>query len=643
MFEREVMQTDGGTRAKMLVCLVSSALVFGSCANGLEPATQTLLNEADLRGRLYTTAPAMNRTVQTRVLPQLAKLMDQLLIEKRAMRIDGTEVFNGRDKFLPGKIALGMSYVLIGTPRSDPSFQTYLSGFSDLADLTVGDANETWGAYYYLLALYRLKQAGLLDQAVQPPTLLALKRKLDWRLFVRERDLTLVNLPNNYFGVAFSIARLRHLLGWEDASGSEALIAKTLAHYRTYSGQYGFADETEGQGRFDRYSVLLIGEIAQRFLETGATPPPEVRRWLRRSVDLLLPRLNLRGEGFEYGRSLGPYGETAFLEVLSAAAALDVLTEQEKAAAYAFSSRVSARHADFWIDPRTGSVNLWDDGRRTDAYRGKHRILGENLSLGHQHIYTSAIWSGLGYKNEISDQALVAHISRAKKQDLTRFARGQYDRALFTYRHGDQLIGLPLINGAAGQHMNTPYFPIPFSNGMLQGSPDASYPQLIPSILLKDGTRLQPLSFIKNIEYSPSGDRATITYRQDELDRMGGEAPLADSRLTVETRYDFAPGRILRTDRFTARNRAVDIAAIEMQFATFSDNPVLKGLSIRFGKGLVRSFAVNGFSGCRVEDVSGNETYRTPTGSMNTLVTCKARDLGDRREFTTGWTLHYAG
>jgi hypothetical protein len=246
-------------------------------------------------------------------------------------------------------------------------------------------------------------------------------------------DLTLIDLPNNYFGVAFSIARLRYLMGWEDASASEALLAKTLDHFRQYSGQYGFADETNGDGRFDRYSVLLIGEIAQRFIETGVAPPPEVRTWLRSSVDLMLPRLNLRGEGFEYGRSIGTYGETAFLEVLTAAAALDVLTDQEKAMAYAFSSRVAARYADFWLDPATGSVNLWDHGRDTDAYRGKHRILGENLSLAHQLLYTNAIWNRLGYHDAAPDAGFEAWLTTLPHSQTNWFAKGEYDRLLVTY------------------------------------------------------------------------------------------------------------------------------------------------------------------------------------------------------------------
>jgi hypothetical protein len=261
----------------------------------------------------------MNRTVQDRLRPQVVALLEPLMREGRSLQIDGQPVFNGRDRFLPGKIALGMAYLITETPKDDPRLPEYLAASRRLADMTLQDPNDTWGLYYYALALHQLNQAGLLQQAIAPATLAELKKRLDWRVFVRESDLTLIDLPNNYYGVAFSLARLRLLLGWEDARGSELLLARTLDHYRTFS-EFGFSDETDGQGRFDRYSVLLIGEIAQRFIESGLEPPPEVRTWLRKSVDLLLPRLNLRGEGFEYGRSIGAYGETAFLEVLSAAA-----------------------------------------------------------------------------------------------------------------------------------------------------------------------------------------------------------------------------------------------------------------------------------------------------------------------------------
>ena len=114
-------------------------------------------------------------------------------------------------------------------------------------------------------------------------------------------------------------------MGWEDDAGSRRLLQEIVDHYQQYSGEYGFSDETDGAGRFDRYSVLLIGEICERLIETDMPITPQLKGWLRKSADLVLVNLNARGDGFSYGRSIGPYADTAFLEVLSAAAYFDVL------------------------------------------------------------------------------------------------------------------------------------------------------------------------------------------------------------------------------------------------------------------------------------------------------------------------------
>lgn len=620
---------------KRLGVVAAAVLVLAPPA-GLAQAVQS----DPIRGRVYLDVAPMNTTVERRLRPQLDRLLTQLLREERAMTLDGVKVFDSGDKFLPGKIAIGLSYPLLAAHRNSPEFRAWLAGFRRMADLTVDDPNETWGIYYSLSALESLHRAGLLEQAVSPATLAKLKTKLDWRTFVRPDDLTLINLPNNYYGVAFSVARLRSLLGWEDASASEALLAKTLDHYRQYSGEYGFADETDGQGRFDRYSVLLIGEIAQRFIETGLEPPPEVRAWLRKSVDLMLPRFNLRGEGFEYGRSIGAYGDTAFLEVLTAAAKLKVLTPAETDLAYAFSSRISARYMDFWVDPRTGSVNLWDGGRRTDAYRGKHRIFGENLSLARQHFYTNALWNSLGYTDKPPVRDYARRLDALPRVTVTTFARGEYDRMLVTRRQpGGRVIGLPVINGGPGQHMNTPYYPVPFSPGMLEGSPDASYPHLLPRITLADGAQLAPLAFFKNARASTRGRRTTASWRQDELDRLGGPAPVKDTRLKVATEYVMEPGRITRTDRYTPTS-ALPLQAIELEFGTFSDGATTRGTTVAFARGDVRSFSVRGLDACRAEPVA-RDPYRTPVGPLKTRVACSAGPRLASQPFTVSWTLTY--
>jgi hypothetical protein len=579
----------------------------------------------------------MNRTVATRLMPQVDALLEQLLREKRAMRLGGVEVFKSGDKFLPGKIAYAMAQRTLAVSDGDRRLPQRLTEFADIADLTLTDVNETWGIYYYVTALHDLQKRGLLNRAVRPATLAKLRAKLDWRQFVRP-DLTLIDLPNNYYGVAFSVARMRYLLGWEDAAAGDQLLARTLDHYRKYSGIYGFADETEGKGRFDRYSVLLIGEIAQRLVETDMPPSPELKTWLRKSVDLLLPRFNLAGEGFEYGRSIGPYGETAFLEVLTAAALLKVLTPREERMAYAFSSRIAARYMDFWVDPQTGSVDMWGHGRRTDAYRGIHRIFGENLSLARQYVYTNAIWNRLGYRDRAADPGYAKWLEGLPRSTLTWFARGAYDRALVSVRDRGRVIGLPIINGADGQHMHNPYFPVPFSPGMLSGAADAEYPHLIPRITLNDGTVLMPLAYFKNVRISRRGAVTEVSWQQDAFDLMGQNDAKPDRRATIETTYLLAPGRITRTDRlhFAPETQAVQL---DLEFASFSSAPQQAAGMTRFAQGEVRRFLTLGYGSC-IAGFPGAE-YQAPTGPFRSVVRCERKLDPAQRSIQLSWTLQY--
>jgi hypothetical protein len=478
------------------------------------------------------TTAAYNQIVSGRILPQSRELLVRLAKEGRGLSLDGVPVFNGDDRFLPGKIALSLAEFLV-TVADDPRRAEYIGDFRRIAKLTADDANDSWGIYYYLSGLNKLRKAGLLGVAVDRLTLAKLRVRLDWRSFVDVDTFTLIDHPNNYYCVAFGIARLRVQMGWEDASGSERLLQKMLQHYREFSGEYGFADETDGEGRFDRYSVLLSAEIAQKFIETGSQPPPEVVGWVRKSADVMLQRLNPDGDGFEYGRSLGPYGMTAIVEVLTAAAVLGVLTEQEKALSYAFVSHAGERYVDFWLNRNTGSVDLWDQGRRTDAYRGKFRILGENLSLAHQFVYTNAFWNQLGFQDKAPLPDFAAALQRLPKRTVTWFARGEYDRLLLTLRDHGHVIGLPFINGGPSQHMHNPYFPIPYSPRMLDGVADGSSPQLIPQFTLADGSVVAPLAYFQHVTVTERGPETIVTFQQPRLDRLGTESPIPDDRLSL--------------------------------------------------------------------------------------------------------------
>ncbi|HEX4566127.1 MAG TPA: hypothetical protein VH138_05820, partial [Vicinamibacterales bacterium] len=566
---------------------------------------------AALVGATKDPSPSYDAIVAGRILPQTSALLYQLVKDKRKTTIDGVAVFNGSDRFLPGKIAVAFAQYLAAR-RGDPNVDEDLKNFRDIAKLTVDDANDSWGAYYYLVAIEKLKAAGLLDRAFDRLTFAKLRVTLDWRTFVDPDTYQLIDHANNYYVVAFGIARLRHDLGWESDVAAKALYQRVADHYRRHSGDFGFADETDGEGRFDRYSVLLAGELANHFVETGDRPPDEALMWLRKSADVMLQRLHADGSGFEYGRSLGPYGETAIVETLTAAARLHVLTDEDRDLAYSYATKAAQRYVDYWINPATGSVDLWDQGRRTDDYRGKFRILGENLSLAYQFAYTNDGWNAMGYKDRPMAPDFAAALDRRNVDAVTWFARGTYDRVLVTRREGPHVIGLPLISGGASQHMHHPYFPIPFSRGLLEGVPDGSAPVLVPRFTLADGTQLMPLAFIRDVNVGEAAGVTTVTYRQTELDRLGKSAPMADDRIGVTTTYTLEPGRITRTDVFTPKT-PLDVGEIRLEYAGFSSEPQQNGATTRFGSGAVTSFSVEGLRACTSRPLDHDHAYGSDT------------------------------
>ena len=115
--------------------------------------------------------PPYNQTVTGRILPMSRELLVRLAQEGRALQLDGVPVFNGDDKFLPGKIALGLAEFLVTVPAEDSRRAEYIASFRRISRLTVDDPNDSWGIYYYMSALNQLRKAGLLGGAVDRLTL----------------------------------------------------------------------------------------------------------------------------------------------------------------------------------------------------------------------------------------------------------------------------------------------------------------------------------------------------------------------------------------------------------------------------------------------------------------------------------------
>ena len=92
-----------------------------------------------------------------------------------------------------------------------------------------------------------------------------------------------------------------------------------------------------------------------------------------------------------------------------------------------------------------------------------------------------------------------------------------------------------MINGGVSQHDNSPYYPLPFAPGIVSGVSDsgAGHPQLTPRFTLADGTQLIAAAWMKDIKTLKEGQRYVVSYRMDELDRLGKKGPVKDKRIDL--------------------------------------------------------------------------------------------------------------
>lgn len=481
----------------------------------------------------------------------LRYLINKVIIEKNSLLLDGIKVFEQKDPFLSGKLFYSFVEMVVENQQSYALKLKNVLEFDSIKDLFLGGDVQTWGADFYIRGLSILKDKGLLSEYFNDRELEFLKEKLDWRDIVSESDYNIKKFSNNFYVVAYSIAYHRCELGWDSEEHYKKILGKIINHYKATAGEFGFADETKGKGRYDRYSFLLIAEIATRFNASGLKLPAELKQWLRNSAEYVLANLNSAGDGFQFGRSIGAYGDTAFIEILSAAALSSVLNDDEKRAAYTFSFLSTKKFLNYWWDKDIGCVNLWNDGRTTEKYRGKHRILGESLSLLYQHIYTQKIWSELGFSEAYINldwyEEWLKNIPRLK---VTHVKNDKpYNKLILTWRSDSAIFNLPLINGAEYFDHST-YLPTPYSSIGIHGLPDLHIPLLAPKIYIDSAQGYMSICNFQDFEVQSKKIGCAVSWSNKALVSVGTGRAEENEAISSHTMFFFTHNSIQRTDSF---------------------------------------------------------------------------------------------
>ncbi len=248
-----------------------------------------------------------------------------------------------------------------------------------------------------------------------------------------------------------------------------------------------------------------------------------------------------------------------------------------------------------------------------------------------------------GMKGQVPKPDLGAWLERTQPQfSLTRFAAGEYDRALAVYRDKGHVFSLNMVNGGPSQHDNSPYYALPFATGIIAGTADSGpqHAQLLPKFKLADGSELIGAAYIKDISDQRDGKRHLVSYRQDALDKLGGSAPVKDERITLSTVYTFEAGSLTRTDTYTPK-APVQVDTLSLDFASFSGGASVNGTKVSFADGKVSAFDTSGLNTCKATATGGAAPFRANDGPMKTHVRCETSRFMFDKPLVVSWRIHY--
>lgn len=450
------------------------------------------------------------------------------------VKMDGIVCLQERSGFTQGAlienaIYLYMHYCENNDEKMDEALRRVHYFISFIEDMHV----ETWGKLAILRGLATMNKKGLLDR-IAPKTLEILKDKTDYSDFLDKETLELNDLPSNYYHVAMACAGYREQLKWEEGQYSQLCLEK-LMEIMLQKTQSGWMDEEIPYGRFDRYSMMIASELTDTLDALGKPIPEFVINNLKDSTDVTLCLINERGEGVTYGRSLSVHGDSGVVDLLSTAFKHGLVPSEKIDQAMIYCVKVLEKVLGFWYRPEVGYFDIWNNGRTTNGYRQKHRILEVNLDMTTHlvHILENMEAAGLA---DYRPMGTLSQFDSWIYHKIQFVKTPKEERVLYILKRGTDTFLLPLV-GAGNLWKSAAYLPFPAKPMLLEAPPESYLPFLVPEVTFENGIIAMPIQYIECVTEEQEPDQITILVKGN-MCRMDTNKPELIEE-TFETKYCF--------------------------------------------------------------------------------------------------------
>src|SRR6267154_1735280 len=309
----------------------------------------------------------------------------------------------------------------------------------------------------------------------------AWRKFLDVSAFYDPKTQQVINLPENYLGVAARIASISYQLGLlKDRALVDGVITRAARPF-TNGGIY--SDDSPPTGRFDRYSneyARFVWEAAQAADRKDILDA--VRPSLKQQIKLWWDLVQPDGYGYAWGRSVGLISYADTLEIVGflavhpefRPASLDQL-----ASAY-YQAWRWLRHD---YNDKTHGFSMFAFGRGNYSYITREREWQQTIS-----IVGKISLAQQRFKEGLDREKVSAFSGEIARPDLARFEffrHGSRPAGVWLVRQGSIYFTLPIVAGTKPGVAD--YLPAPHGLPGFANPVEQAYPSLVPFMELADG------------------------------------------------------------------------------------------------------------------------------------------------------------
>jgi hypothetical protein len=350
---------------------------------------------------------------------------------------------------------------------------------------------------------------------------------LDVSAFYDPKTQQVINLPENYLGVAARIASVSYQLGLtKDRALVDGVITRAA---QPFINQRIYADDAPPAGRFDRYSneyARFVWEAAEAVDRKDILDAvrPSLKEQMRLWWDLVLPD----GYGYAWGRSMGVVSYMDTLEIVGFLAKHPEFRPAplaELASAY-YKAWQWLRHD---YNDKAHVLSVFAFGRGNYSYISRDREWQQTInffgkgSLAHERFIAA-----------LRSENVTQFASEIKRPDVARFVffrRGERPAGVWLIRQGSMYFTLPITTGTkpgVADYLPAPHGLVGFANPVEQ-----VYASLVPFLQLPDGRTLVTTDGADEIEPGADGKSLRVVWRHWALlNKKPGE--LIDPHITSE-------------------------------------------------------------------------------------------------------------